>query len=73
MGQVAYEPHLKYEQPGGHKNVDRLRTSPPFLLLSSSPRENAAHAHLRPLAAGGVRHYIANAPRGFEMNLLFPI
>lgn len=38
------------------KSVDRLQTFPPLRLLSSSPHDFAAHAHLRSISPTGPRH-----------------
>uniref|UniRef100_A0A6B0ULU2 Putative secreted protein n=1 Tax=Ixodes ricinus TaxID=34613 RepID=A0A6B0ULU2_IXORI len=45
--------NLRYQLRGGDERVGRLLASQPLRLLSSSPGENAAHAHLRPTFAGG--------------------
>lgn len=55
-GHVVYRPLLQYEQRGGGKSVDRLQASSPFRLLSSSPRDNDAHAQLRTIPTTSVRH-----------------
>ncbi|CAN7994151.1 unnamed protein product, partial [Ixodes pacificus] len=49
-------PSLQCELRGGNERVDAPRASPSFYPLSSSPRDNAAHVHLRPIGPAGNRH-----------------